>query len=536
MLVQSNVLSLLSASASALKKYEDEVNRLNVYPVPDGDTGTNMLHTMQSVISEVSKTTDPSIEGIIKAVAYGSLMGARGNSGVILSQIIKGICEEAVGSDRFSSDAMIRAIRRGADIAYRAVTKPVEGTMLTVINDMAKAAESLSGNGIRPIDLLERVVEEGRRSVERTPVLLPVLKEAGVVDAGGYGLVVLAQGILSALKGETVDSGMGEEANHITVVDENAVEGGIKYGYCTELLLKSNGIDMKALEVQLDPLGDSMLIVGSPELTRIHIHTNDPGHILSIATSLGSVNDVQINNIIEQSKQRNQSIKDGSSHEKASGVGVIAVANGEGIKKILVNLGVGRIVSGGQSMNPSTADIVAAVKEMPNKEIIILPNNKNIILTARQTVDLTDKKVSVIPTRSIPEAFSALLSFDSEASLEDNIEAMEGAFEDVKTGEITHAVRDGNNGKTGGFSKDDLIGLHKSEIHVTGTDLVVTTLALIESMLSASDEVVTVLAGEYVTDDEIDLLSETIEQKFPDLELDMYKGNQPIYHFIIGIE
>lgn len=536
MLVQSNVLSLLSASVAALKKYEDEVNRLNVYPVPDGDTGTNMLHTMQSVINEVSKTTDPSIKGVSKAVTYGSLMGARGNSGVILSQIIKGICEEAEASDRFSSDAMIRAIRRGSDVAYRAVTKPVEGTMLTVINDMAKAAESLSGNGIRPIDLLERVIEEGRKSVERTPVLLPILKEAGVVDAGGYGLVVLAQGILAALKGEVVESGMGEDANHITVVEENAVEGGIKYGYCTELLLKSNGIDMKALETRLEQLGDSMLIVGSPELTRIHIHTNDPGHILSIATGLGSVNDVQINNIIEQSKQRNQAIKDDSSHEEAAGVGVIAVANGEGIKKILVNLGVGRIVSGGQSMNPSTADFVAAIKEMPNEEIIILPNNKNIVLAARQAVDLTEKKVSVIPTRSIPEAFSALLSYDGEASFDDNVEAMEGAFEDVKTGEVTYAVRDGNNGKTGSFLKNDFIGLHKSEIHATGTDLVATTLALIENMLSASDEVVTVLAGELVEDDDVELLSETLEEKFPDLELDVYKGNQPIYHFIIGIE
>jgi len=536
MLVQSNVLSLLSASVSALKKYEDEVNRLNVYPVPDGDTGTNMLHTMQSVISEVSKAADPSIKGVSKAVTYGSLMGARGNSGVILSQIIKGICEEAKRSDRFSSDTMIRAIRRGSDVAYGAVTKPVEGTMLTVINDMAKAAESLSGNGIRPIDLLERVIEEGRRSVERTPVLLPILKEAGVVDAGGYGLVVLAQGILSALKGEIVESGMSEEANRITVVEENAVEESIEYGYCTELLLKSNGIDMKALETQLDPLGDSMLIVGTPGLTRIHIHTNDPGRVLSIATGLGSANDVQINNIVEQSKQRNQAIKNESSHKEVTGVGVIAVANGEGIKKILLNLGVGRVVSGGQSMNPSTADIVAAVNAMPNKEIIILPNNKNIILTARQAVGLTDKEVSVIPTGSIPEAFSALLSFDSEASLEDNIEGMEEAFENVKTGEVTYAVRDGNNGKNGGFSKDDFIGLYKNEIHATGTDLIATALALIESMLSTSDEVVTILAGELVNDNEIDLLSETLEEKFPDVELDVYKGDQPIYHFIIGIE
>lgn len=536
MIMQDNVLALLGAALSALKQYEDEVNRLNVYPVPDGDTGTNMVHTMQSVINEVSKASNGSIKGLLQAITYGSLMGARGNSGVILSQIIKGICEEAEKSSRFSSDAMIRATKRGAEVAYKAVNKPVEGTMLTVISDMAKAGQSLSGNGVRPIDLLERIVAEGRKSVERTPVLLPILKETGVVDAGGYGLVLLAQGILSALKGEVVKSGIGEEASHITTKEEHAVEEDIKFGYCTELLLKSDGIDMKALETQLEPLGDSMLIVGTPGLTRMHIHTNDPGRVLSIATGLGSIDDVQIHNIIEQSKQRNQAIKDDSKRDEVTGVGVVAVANGEGIKKILLNLGVGRVISGGQSMNPSTADIVAAVNDIPNKEVIILPNNKNIILTARQVDGLTDKKVAVIPTRSIPEAFSAMLSFEGETSLEDNIEAMEVAFDNVKTGEVTYAVRDGNNGTNGGFEKNDFIGLYDNEIRATGKDLVATTLTLIENMLGSSDEVATILTGEFVNDDEVDLLTGTLESKFPDLELEVYRGDQPIYHFIIGIE
>lgn len=523
----NTILVFLSAAHTALKRHEDEINRLNVYPVPDGDTGTNMVQTVESVLAEASKAKDGSIEELMAAVTYGSLMGARGNSGVILSQIIKGMCEEIGKSGKLSSETMVKALNNAADAAYRAVKKPVEGTMLTVIRDMAKAAESLCGNKIQPIDRLVYIIEEGKKSVERTPFLLPVLKEAGVVDAGGYGLVVIAQGLLSVFKGERVDT----EVKADGFGPANVVEEDLKFTYCTEFILKSDGIDMEALEQELDPLGDSMLIVGTPEFTKIHIHTNEPGRVLQIATDLGTINHVQINNMVEQSEVRRQSIEAERSTEQ--GIGIVAVASGDGIKNILLNLGVSKVVNGGQSMNPSTADILEAVNQVPANKVIILPNNKNIILAAQQVSSLTDQEVSVIPTKSIPEAFSALLAFDKNKSFEDNFNSMTESFANVKTGELTYAVRDGNNGE---FKKDDYIGLFAGDIIATGQDLISTTLDLIKSMVGEDDEVMTILSGEQVAEELVARLIAELNAMYPDIELDVHRGEQPVYHFIIGLE
>ncbi|MBE0447912.1 MAG: DAK2 domain-containing protein [Actinobacteria bacterium] len=527
-LSRSDIIPLLNASLAALVECQHEIDRLNVYPVPDGDTGTNMVLTMKSVRDEAVKVGDTSIKELAKAVIYGSLIGARGNSGVILSQIIRGALERIEKHNEITSEVIIEALINGAEVAYQAVKKPVEGTMLTVIKDMARAAESLLGKEIEPADLIGYVVEEGNKSVERTPDLLPILKESGVVDAGGYGLVVMMKGILSALKGVRLDSDAIKGANSLTVNEEN-----IEYAYCAEFILKSGGIDMEDLENRLYHLGDSVLVVGMPELTKVHVHTNDPGKVLQIATELGLISEVQINNIIEQSVARAQALREEGRVLEETGIGIVAVSSGGGISEILLSLGVSVIVNGGQSMNLSTADLVRAVNNVPNSEVIILPNNKNVILSAQQVVGLTEKTVMVIPTRSIPEAFSALLAFDGEAPLDKNVEMMIDKCGEVKTGEVAHAIRDSENGS---FMKDDFIGLYNDEIKVSGSDLLQVTTGLLEEMIDDGDEVVTVLAGNQVSEDQVERLVDMIEDKFSDLDIDVHIGGQPIYSFIISVE
>ncbi|MDP2211982.1 MAG: DAK2 domain-containing protein [Candidatus Aquicultor sp.] len=527
-ITKSDIAALVNASLAALIKYQDEINRLNVYPVPDGDTGTNMVLTMKIVRDETVKAGDVSLAELAKVITYGSLMGARGNSGVILSQIIRGICESLAKYEELNADAIIEALDNGATAAYGAVKKPVEGTMLTVIRDMANAGMRLLGKNLHPSDLLSYIIEEGKRSVERTPELLSILKESGVVDAGGYGLLIMAKGILSAQKGIKLENGIVDENDQLTIVDE-----GIEFAYCTEFILKSEGIDLDEVEIEMEKYGDSVLVVGTPELTKIHVHTNDPGAVVQIATGLGTISEVQINNIIEQSKVRTESLKEEGALVQEQGIGIIAVASGEGVKEILSNLGVHAIVDGGQSMNPSTADLVAAVNKLRRDEVIILPNNKNIIMAAQQVDGLTDKKVRVVATTSVPEAFGVMLAFDEAATLDQNIEAMTIECDMVKTGEVTYAVRDTKNGEV---KKGETIGLYAGDIKASGGDVLATTMTLLETMIDDDSEVVTILAGDTIDADQIDELSAMFEERFPDVELDMHYGGQPVYYFLIGIE
>jgi DAK2 domain fusion protein YloV len=528
-----SILITLKAATVALRNKEDTINKLNVYPVPDGDTGTNMLMTMQSVISEGVKVVDYSMSKLTSAITYGSLVGARGNSGVILSQIIRGICEELSKSNAFNVATMTKALRSGCDAAYAAVKKPVEGTMLTVIKDMADAAARFPKDSDDLVAFYECVVNAGQESVDRTPSLLPVLKEAGVVDAGGFGLVVIMQGILGALKGERNKYIAGDSSTGLKTAGHD-----IKYAYCTEFVLKSSGINMRELENRLEPLGDSMLIVGTGELTKIHIHTNSPGEVLNIATSLGAIDSIEINNMVEQSKARSQAqsgnnIYSNEQDQSARQIGVIAVANGTGIKKILQSLGVDRIVSGGQSMNPSTGDILRIINDIPQGNIIVLPNNKNIILAAQQAVELSDKNIKVLPTKSIPEAFSAMTAFERDATIDENLVFMQEAISMVKTGEITNAVRADVNGN---FEENDFIGLHDHAIKATGSRFIDTSLALLEAMVDKDDEVITILVGDQVSEDEMRALSENVTRLYPDYSVDIHRGDQPVYHLLIGIE
>ncbi|HZD58855.1 MAG TPA: DAK2 domain-containing protein [Anaerolineae bacterium] len=524
---KSEIIPLLNASLAALIKYQDQIDRLNVYPVPDGDTGTNMVLTMKNVCDEAAKAGGASLEELARAVIYGSLMGARGNSGVILSQIIRGMFERIERSDVITSKVIIEALVNSSDVAYKAVKKPVEGTMLTVIKDMANVAKSLSGRDVAPADLISYVVEEGKRSVDRTPELLPILKESGVVDAGGFGLVVIMKGILSALTGRGLDNNVINGVDGLVVAEEH-----IEYGYCTEFILRSDGIDMESLENELDHLGDSVLVVGTPKLTKVHVHTNDPGKALQIATELGSISEVEINNIVEQAAARNRALRE-EERVPEVGIGIVAVSSGDGISEILMSLGVSSIVNGWQSMNPSTADLVRAVNAIPSSEVILLPNNKNVITSAQQVIGLTEKTVMVIPTRSIPEAFSALLAFDGKAPLDKNVEMMTDRCGEVKTGEVTYAIRDMENGN---LKKDDFIGLYNGGTKVSGSDLLQVTRSLLEEMVDDTSEVVTVLAGNQVSEDQIIWLVKMIEDEFPNLDIDAHVGGQPIYYFIIGVE
>ncbi len=525
-LTASDLPNLIKASLSALRKHEEEINKLNVYPVPDGDTGTNMVFTMQAVCDELSKSECDTTENICKILTHGSLMGGRGNSGVILSQIIKGFCEILSTKEFIDSVSLAEAFENSVQVAYRAIRKPVEGTMLTVIKDAAAAAKKFD----KEIELdifLEYVLSEAKKSVMRTPELLPVLKESGVVDAGGWGLVLMGSGVLSSMRGETEH----EELTEYNMPTLQHVEDiSLEYQYCTEFLLKSTGIDISKFEEQLAPLGDSLLVVGSETLTRVHIHTNDLGTVLDLATNKGSVTGIKINNMQEESEERAEKIA-----EDTSGIGLVAVANGEGVKKILLSLGVQRIVNGGQTMNPSTADILKAVKDVNAAKVIILPNNKNVILAAQRVSELTKKEIGVVPTKSIPQAFSALLAFDKDNPLALNVENMSSLLFQVKTGEITKAVRDSKT-PIGEVKKGDFIGLTNHKVSVSGKSFIKTATKLIDNMLDDESEVVTFLFGEGIQEKDLEKLSKIISKEHSDIEIEIHEGGQALYPLIIGVE
>ncbi|MCL5291078.1 MAG: DAK2 domain-containing protein [Actinobacteria bacterium] len=513
---------IIRAMLTALKLKQDEIDRLNVYPVPDGDTGTNMVLSMESVFAEVAKA-DGDLAAIAEAATFGSLMGARGNSGVILSQMIRGFFDAVADRGEISATGLIEGFQRATKVAYQAVKKPVEGTMLTVIKDVAEAVSSLAEGSVTVKDVLEIAVHAADESVKRTPELLPVLKEAGVVDAGGYGLVVMVKGAMAALLGAEVSVGGGESVS-IT----RSIEQALAYTYCTELVIKGTGLDKESFEREIEHLGNSMLVVGTPEILKVHIHTDSPGLVLQAATAVGALSDVQVNNMVEQAAERTRLINASSSSD---GVGVVAVATGKGVREIFQSLGVDSFVNGGQSMNPSTSEILEAVDSAASQKVIILPNNKNVILAAQQVDNLTKKDASVIPTKSIAEGLSAMLGFHFEKSLEENVKDMAEAALSVKTGEVSVAVREVN-----GIKKGDFVGMSAGDIMANGHSLIGTTMALVDKMVENGDQSITILVGDEVSDEQVAELSLLLADRHPELEADVHQGDQPIYHFIIGME
>ncbi|MGD0779974.1 MAG: DAK2 domain-containing protein [Dehalococcoidales bacterium] len=530
---------MFSAATTWLEKSSADIDALNVFPVPDGDTGTNMMLTMRSTMEEAYRAPDHSASGVAHAMAKGALMGARGNSGVILSQIWRGMAQGLDGKEFFTTTELAGALEKSADVAYKGVSNPVEGTMLTVMKDAAKEAKDKANQGEEDIiALLEAVVDAAGDSVARTPRLLKVLKDAGVVDAGGQGLYTILEGALRFLKGETElmrlrkpqmivsDMPLPVPLPQAIGVDE------IPFGYCTEFMIKGEKIEPEVIRKKLEKKGESLIVVGDESAVRIHIHTLDPGMIIQLATKLGTLHQVSIRNMDEQHQDFLEMQKE---RMPTTDTAVIAIASGDGLIEVFGSLGAVAVVPGGQTMNPSTKDILHAVQSVPSENVIILPNNKNIILTASQVQSLTEKKIKVVPTKTIPQGVVALLAFDYEADFKANAEIMEKALSSVKTIEVTRSVR---SSKINGLEikRHQPIGLLDDELVAAGE----TDLDVIETILAKLDmthaEVLTIYYGDEVETSEAEEVSAGITSLYPKLQVELIKGNQPHYNYIISIE
>jgi uncharacterized protein len=528
---------LVASSATALRDRAEEVNRLNVFPVPDGDTGTNMALTMDSVVAELGQLPpETDVETVCSAATHASLMGARGNSGVILSQIIRGLCEVVAAQQEDGTELLAAALERATAVAFQAVRKPVEGTMLTVLRDAAEAARAAvdAGDGLEPA--LDRLMEAIVQSVKRTPELLPVLKENGVVDAGGFGLAILAEGLLAAWRGTEFDLATIETAN-VPVISIQPVDDwdDDEYLYCTEFLLLGDRLDQAAIQEFVSSQGASELVVGDQDMLKIHVHTDHPAAVLAHMTSIGEVAEVHINNMRRQTAARTEALREESAApEPAKPIGFVAVGAGEGVKEILTSLGVDLVVNGGQTMNPSTAELLEAVEKVNAESVVILPNNKNIQMAAQQVVPIAAVPVAVVPTTSVPQAFAALLAADTSDVLGEVAEAMTAAAAHVRTGEVTTAVKD-SKAKVGPISKGQIIGISEHEIEVVGSDVIQVSLEL-ANLLVDDGETLTLLGGADITDDDLGRLADAIASAHPDLEVEHHRGDQPLYPVIMSVE
>lgn len=536
-------LFLVSASAAALRERRDEVNKLNVFPVPDGDTGTNMSLTMDTVVSELaSLPAGADLDAVRKAITHGSLMGARGNSGVITSQILRGLCEGLAGVEEFTSETVAVAFARSVEVAFQAVRKPVEGTMLTVLRDSANAARLAADDGATLEDALRAISAAAFESVKNTPNLLPVLKENGVVDAGGFGLSILMEAFVAAATGVDISvpdlSTFSLTAPTLTIDLENDWEGSA-YLYCTEFLFSTPGIDQEKVHDFLAEIGDSELIVGDGGQYKVHVHTDDPGAVLSYMTALGQVADVHIHNMKLQAGERDAVLaadKAASESQKPrKPIGFVAVAAGEGLRKILESLGVDHVVSGGQTMNPSTKDLLDAVAQVNADKVIILPDNKNIILAANAAAEASETPVFVVPTTSVPEAFAAMFVVTPGAEVESLVAEMTEAASTVHTGEVTRAVKDAKS-KAGDIADGDVIGIADHEIEVVGSDVVQVALDLVGVLAADDGETLTLLAGEDFSDEDLSMLADKVSERYPDLEVDVHRGDQPLYPIVMSVE
>ena len=527
-----------------LEKNATTINALNVFPVPDGDTGTNMLLTMRSTMAEAANPPDNSAADIARAMAKGALMGARGNSGVILSQIMKGFARGLGAEPSFGPTEMASALEQAARAAYEAISKPREGTMLTVIKDAAAAARAgLSGDGCDLTSLMGLVVDEARRSVARTPELLDVLRQAGVVDAGGQGVFIILDGILHYLRGEEEGVEMtpatvspvreGALARQPAFVAARAVPAEErKFGYCTELIIKGSALDQNQVRHWVESQGDSVLVVGDDGATKVHVHTLHPGSIIEFAISIGSVHDLKIQNMDDQHEEFVQMRR---TPAPAADISVVAVVAGAGLEKVFRSLGTTFVVSGGQTMNPSCADLLEAVDAVPSDRVIILPNNKNIIPTAKQAVTVTKKQVRVLPTRSVPQGLAALVGFNCQADMDLNLKEMTKAQERVRSIEVTTAVRDARMG-TLQIKKGDHIGLVDGNIRVAGSDLGGAVLDCLKAVGPDTAEIATLFYGDQVEADQAASLGRVLKEQFPALEMEVVAGGQPHYAYIISVE
>ncbi|MGQ9631537.1 MAG: DAK2 domain-containing protein [bacterium] len=528
---------ILLAGAKWLNMHKDIVDELNVFPVPDGDTGTNMALTLLAARDKLSESTSEDLTEVAREAADSTLMGARGNSGVILSQILRGFTESIDGKSRLNSMDIALAMRGAAEAAYKAVVNPVEGTILTVIKDIANAAVEIAKEEKDILQLLKRIERVGQETLSRTPEMLDVLKEAGVVDAGGKGLLYIFEGIIKYIQ-------EGEILEDISRADMREVfetalipKEELKYGYCTEFLIKGGADSVDTIRETLSNMGDSLIAVGSGNLTRVHIHTNNPGLVIEYALQYGELSQIKVDNMREQHKEVLASKEMPKERPQArKPIGVVSVAFGDGIAEIMRGSGCDVVVKGGQTMNPSVESICKAIREVNADNVFILPNNENVIFTARQTQNIIqDKNVIVIPTRTIPQGISTLLALGSSQDPDKVAKEMERHMRSVKTGEVTRAVRDSVN-KGRKIEKGDFIGLLDRDIAVIEKSYQECALRLVEEMLDDDSEVVTIFYGEDATENDADDLVSRVERINDSVEVGVYRGGQPHYYYIISVE
>ena len=534
----------------AANKYLDNnqkyIDSLNVYPVPDGDTGKNMSMTFKSAANEVNNCSSNNLDSLGEALGKGALRGARGNSGVILSQILRGMSSEIMLQSEISTKAFAKAMKNGSQMAYKAVTVPKEGTILTVIRTMADMAETAAKKHADFETFFDVVLKTGEEILEQTPEMLPVLKSAGVVDAGGRGLLVIFSGFYKALtsdddfefdapEDDTISTQIKQnEEFHINF--EDLAE--IQFGYCTEFMVininkKTTESDIDKLREKLMDIGDCVICVGDLSLIKVHVHTNEPNKALGYALELGEINNIKIDNMLQQ----NRELKAKHAAEKANtkAFGMITVATGEGISAVFKDLGADQIIEGGQTMNPSANDIAEAANKVPSDHIFVFPNNKNIILAAEQAQNLTKKYIHVIPTVSIPEGIAAMLAFNLDGTVEENVESMKAAMANVASGAVTHAVRSTN---IDGFElkEGEIIGLSGGKIVAKDADINTATIALVDAMMSEDKVNVTIFSGDDVKEEDAEKLQETLTEKYPECEVCVIPGGQPVYYYLISLE
>jgi len=531
--------SMILTAAKLLEVNRANIDALNVFPVPDGDTGTNMSLTIQSAVKELVNCKNNTISAIADAVSKGALRGARGNSGVILSQVLRGMCNTVKSAEEIDTKLMTQALVEGAKIAYGAVSKPKEGTMLTVAKMVAEHAQSIRSKHKDFETFLPEIITAGNKAVDLTPSLLPVLKKAGVVDAGGKGLMCLYEGMYKALMGETVSSDMliPDTDSTETVMDHADIMslGNIEFAYCTEFFIvnlkkKTTVTDIDRLREKLMSIGDSVIVIGDLEFIKVHVHTNKPGKALTEALELGELDKIKIENMLEQNRALMKKYE-----EEKKEMGMLAISAGDGITSIFKDLMVDGVVEGGQSMNPSANDIANAAQKINADNVFVFPNNKNIILAAEQAKSLVENKtLHVIPTKNIPQGFSAALAFNPELPVDENKANMIHALDTVTVGQVTYAVR---KTKLYGFDLKigDIMGLDNKKILAVGKDVSQVTIDLIEKLRSG-EEIITLYYGQDVSEEDAMKLQEVLAEKFPDCDVEIHRGGQPIYYYYIALE
>ena len=538
---------MIDLGSKNLAKNAEKINALNVFPVPDGDTGTNMNLSMSSGAKETAANVVENIGELGKSFSKGLLMGARGNSGVILSQLFRGMSQHIADKKEVNAKEFAEAIQNGVSIAYKAIIKPVEGTILTVAREAAEAGVKAAENTTSVVEVMEAIYAEAQASLKRTPELLPILKEVGVVDSGGQGLVCVYQGFVAALKGEKIEGLEAVETNLVDMQFEDDHDmdfmnpEDIVYGFCTEFTVR---LDKEKKEFNEDKFredmskfGDSLLVISDSEFVKIHVHTETPGDVFNYGQQYGELIKIKSDNMREQHREvlRKQEAKQTTAPKELKEQAMISISMGAGLSKVLTSMGVDYIVEGGQTMNPSTEDIMKAIKEVNAKNIFIFPNNKNIQLAAKQAAELAEENVFVVESKTAPQGLAAVMVYNPQATVEENFANMQEVLSTVSTLEVTHAVRD-TNIEGVEIKKDEFMGIRNGKIVVSNLSLNTVLEELLEKSLDEDSEIVTLYLGEESTEEYTDFLEQLIEEKYPDVEVELIESGQPVYPYIIGVE